>query len=81
MKPTPELAPLLDELILPDQAEQETNGGIRERPERRTRVILYISRRHLDNIFASAGLGEFMRNRDGGFQVSVIAVLAYRKAR
>lgn len=81
MKLMPELDPLLDEATLPDNPEPGANSRFLEQQACKTRVILYISRRHLDNIFASAGLGKFMRNKDGGLQVSLTAVLAYRRSR
>ncbi|AQV92544.1 hypothetical protein BJN34_01375 [Cupriavidus necator] len=81
MKLTPELGPLLDEATPADNREPEANGRFGEQQACKTRVILYISRQHLDNIFASAGLGKFKQKKDGGFQVSLTAVIAYRQAR
>ncbi|WP_152624105.1 hypothetical protein [Cupriavidus sp. IDO] len=59
--------------------ESEANCQIEELPMRKVRVILYISRRHLDNIFGCAARGRFSLKSEGGFQISLTTALAYRK--
>ena len=53
---------------------------IEELPMRKARVILYISRGHLDNVFSCPAGGRFSQKREGGFQISLTAALTYRKA-
>ena len=60
--------------------EPEANGRIEELPMRKARVILYISRRHLDSIFGCAARGRFSLKSEGGFKISLATALAYRKA-
>ncbi|WP_144410060.1 hypothetical protein [Cupriavidus basilensis] len=60
--------------------EPEANGRIEELPVLKARAILYISRRHLDNIVGCAARGRFYLKSEGGFQISLTTALAYRKA-
>jgi len=58
----------------------DAGGRIEELPVRKARAILYISRRHLDNIYRCAACGRVSQNSGGGFQISLTTALAYRKA-
>ncbi len=58
--------------------EPEANDRIEELPVQ-ARAILFISRKHLNNIFECPARGRFSQKKEGGFQISLITALAYRK--